>query len=77
VDSLPDDMPEPRGLEISINYFVDADHATDKVTRRSQIGVLIFINKAPISWYSKKLSTVETFGSEFVAAVGPANVFIL
>jgi hypothetical protein len=39
------------------------------VTRRSQTGILIFINQAPIIWYSKKQNTVETstFGSEFVA----------
>jgi hypothetical protein len=39
------------------------------VTRRSQTGILIFINRSPISWYSKRQNTVETstFGSEFVA----------
>ena len=33
-------------------------------------GILIFVNKAPITWYSKRQNTVETstFGSEFVAA---------
>ena len=32
-------------------------------------GILIFLNRAPIHWYSKKQSTVEssTFGAEFVA----------
>ena len=35
----------------------------------SRTGVLIYLNKAPIIWYSKKQNTVETstFGSEFVA----------
>ena len=37
--------------------------------RRSQTGILIFLNKAQIHWYSKKQSTVEssTFGAEFCA----------
>jgi hypothetical protein len=39
------------------------------VTRRSHTGILIFIQKAPIIWYSKRQNTVEasTFGSEFIA----------
>jgi hypothetical protein len=39
------------------------------VTRRSQTGILLFLNRAPIIWYSKRQNTVETstFGSEFVA----------
>ena len=33
------------------------------------LGILIFVNRAPIIWYSKHQNTVETstFGSEFVA----------
>ena len=53
-----------------ISCFVDANHAGDRVTRRSHTGVLLFCNRAPILWYSKQQNTVETstFGSEFVAA---------
>ena len=48
--------------------FVDANHARNRVNRRSHTGILIFLNKAPIIWYSKAQTTVEssTFGSEFV-----------
>ena len=48
---------------------MDADHAGNWVTRRSQTGILIFVNRAPIMWYRKQQNTVETstFGSEFVA----------
>ena len=54
---------------ITMSYFVDAEHAVCRVTRRSHTGVLIFINKAPILWFSKQQNTVETskFGSDFVA----------
>ena len=53
-----------------ISCFVDADHAGNLVTRRSHSGIIIFCNRAPIIWYSKRQNTVETstFGSEFVAA---------
>jgi hypothetical protein len=39
------------------------------ITVRSQSGILLFVNRAPILWYSKKQNTVETstFGSKFVA----------
>jgi hypothetical protein len=49
--------------------FVDSDHAGDLLTRRSRTGVLVYLNRAPIIWYSKKQNSVEssTFGSEFMA----------
>ena len=51
------------------NCFVDADHAGNRVTRRSHTGIIMYCNTAPIIWYSKRQNTVEssTFGSEFVA----------
>ena len=68
-EAIPSNMPEPRGLGVTITAFVDANHAGDSTDRRSQTGVLIFVNKAPIHWYSKKQNTVEssTFGAEFCA----------
>ena len=68
-ESIPGDAPEPRGNVVTTHCFVDADHAGNRVTRRSQTGILIFVNRAPIIWYSKRQNTVETstFGSEFVA----------
>jgi hypothetical protein len=68
-ENIPPDMPPPRGKPVSVHCFTDADHAKDRVNRRSQTGVLIFVNQAPIIWFSKRQNTVETstFGSEFVA----------
>ena len=62
-------MPTTRGNPLTISAFVDADLAGDKLNRRSQTGILIFCNKAPIHWYSKRQPTVETstFGAEFCA----------
>ena len=68
-EDLPTNMPEARGNPVIISMFTDAAFAGDLVTRRSQTGILIFINRAPITWYSKRQNTVEasTFGSEFIA----------
>ena len=68
-ESIPGDAPEPRGNIVSTHYFVDADHAGNRIPRRSQTGILLFCSCAPIQWYSKRQNTAETstFGSEFVA----------
>lgn len=68
-EELPTDMPEPLGNSVLISCFVDANHAGNVVTRRSHSGILILVQNAPIIWYSKRQSTVEssTYGSEFVA----------
>ena len=68
-EAIPSNMPEARGRDVIITCFVDANHAGNQKDRRSQTGVLIFVNKAPIHWYSKRQSTVETstFGAEFCA----------
>ena len=69
VDYIPPNMPEALGKSVQINAFVDADLAGESTTRRSQTGILIYLNMAPIIWISKRQSTVKssTFGSEFVA----------
>ena len=65
----PPGKPEPRGKPVRVSCFVDADHAGCRITRRSHTGILIFCNRSPILWLSKRQTTVETstFGSEIVA----------
>jgi hypothetical protein len=68
-EHIPTNMPEPRGKPVQMICFVDADHASDQVTRLSRTGVLLYLNRSPILWYSKKQGSIETstFGSEFTA----------
>jgi hypothetical protein len=68
-EDVPDNAPRARGRAVKITTFVDASHAADKRTRKSHTGYIIFINRAPIIWYSKRQSTIEssTFSSEFIA----------
>ena len=68
-EAIPPNAPQPRGKDVDLRLYVDSDHAGDKRTRRSRTGFFIFLNMAPIVWYSKKQSTIETsvFGAEFVA----------
>jgi hypothetical protein len=68
-EEVPSDAPIPLGAYVEVNAWVDADHAGDRLTRRSHTGILIFVQSAPIFWYSKRQATIEssTFGSEIVA----------
>ena len=51
-EEVPPRMPEPKGKHVSTSCFVDANHAGNVVTRRSLTGILIYVNNAPIIWYS-------------------------
>ena len=67
-EAIPPNAPEPRGNPVVVSCFVDADHAGNLVTHQSHTGIIIFCNRAPILWYSKRQNTVETstFGSELI-----------
>ena len=67
-EPVPGDMPAPRGQTVSTHCFVDSDIAANPVTRHSQTGLLLFVNRAPVTWFSRRQHTVETstFGSEFI-----------
>jgi hypothetical protein len=64
-EELPNNQPQPRGKPMQMIAFADADHAGDRVSRRSRTKVLVYLNKAPIIWYTKKQNSVKTstFGS--------------
>ena len=68
-EELPAHMPPPRGNPVTMTCYVDASHAANKITRRSHTGFIIFLNRAPIIWFSKRQNTVESsaFSSEFIA----------
>ena len=69
VEEDPPDMPVPLGNAVNMACFVDADHAGNKITRRSHTGILIFLQNAPILAFSKRQNTCESssYGSELVA----------
>jgi hypothetical protein len=68
-EAIPTDAPEPRGKEVDLRLYCDSDHAGEKLTRRSRTGYFIFLNMAPVVWFSKRQPTIETsvFGAEFVS----------
>ena len=66
---IPTNAPSPRGKGFDMIGYVDADLAGDKVIRLSRRGFVIYLNQAPIYWFSKRQNRVECsiFGIEFVA----------
>ena len=68
-EELLTDAPKARGTAVEVTAFFDASHSSDKKTRRYHTGYIIFVNRDPIIWYSKRHATVEssTFGSYFIA----------
>jgi hypothetical protein len=68
-EEVPANMPMPRGQTFVIWAKVDADHASDTVSRRSRTGFLVWLNCSLVYWMSKKQTSVESssFGSEFIA----------
>ena len=61
-------MPPPRRQSVSMHCFINTDYAGNTVTRRSQTGLLLFVNCAPIVWFSKWQNTIEAsmYSSEFI-----------
>jgi hypothetical protein len=68
-EQIPPNAPEALGNSVIKTCYVDADHAGCLETRRLYTGFIIYVNKTPVTWYSKRQNTVEssTFGSEFIA----------
>ena len=68
-ESIPGNLPEPRGYGFNIVANVDSDHAGDSITRRSRTGFIAHCNNAPMHWHSKKQGGIKTssFSAEFMA----------
>jgi hypothetical protein len=65
---IPSDAPVPRGKEVVLRLFVDSDHAGEQFIRCSRTRFVIYLNMAPIVWFSKHQPTVESsvLGAESV-----------
>ena len=68
-EEVPANIPETLGKPISVNVCVDKIHAGEKVTYRSNTGIVIYVNNTPIDWFSKRQKKVETytFGAELIS----------
>ena len=68
-DKVHPRAPVPRGMGFTIIGKVDVDYTADTITHRSRIDYIVYLNSAPIDWFLKKQTSIETslFGLEFIA----------
>jgi len=68
-EEIPGNASPPRGKEFLVRAKGEADHAVHTQTRISRTGFIVYLQCAPIYWFSKKQNSVESssFGSEFFA----------
>ena len=59
-EQIPSDAPTPLGKEVITITFLDANLYHDLLTGRATTGILHFVNKTPIDWFTKRQATVET-----------------
>ena len=66
---MPRNMLEALGKYVVIKSYVNANHTGNMANKRLHSGIIIYVNNAPIIWYSKHQNTVRAsiFGLEFVA----------
>ena len=55
-ESLPGEIPKPQGKSVATTAFVDVSFATNKKTRKTYSGFLLFVNRAPIAWFNKRVN---------------------
>jgi hypothetical protein len=67
--------PEPLGASLTLTGFADADHAHNKIDRRSTTGRIILLGKGMLSWKSKRQVGCEgsSYGSELRATADTAR----
>ena len=58
-EAIPTNAPPPRGTGVSLQMYIDSDHAGEKKARWSRSGFFVFINSALIQWLSTKQATIE------------------
>jgi hypothetical protein len=54
------DAPVPRGKEVYLRFCVDSNHVSEQLTKLSRTGFVLYLNMAPIVWFSKHHPTAES-----------------
>jgi hypothetical protein len=67
--------PRPLGKALTLTGFADADHAHNKLDRRSTTGRIIFLGRGTLAWKSKRQVGCEgsSYGSELRAMSATAT----
>ena len=68
-EDIDEKLPPPKMKELDVTIFVDSNHGHDLLTGKSITGVIVFVGRTPIKYFSKRQSSVQTstFGAEFIS----------
>ena len=58
-EEMDEQLPKQLMDELPVVIFVDSNHGHDLVTGKSIIGLIVFVRRTPISYVSKRQSTVQ------------------
>ena len=69
-------IPEYLVKSVLFKDYVGVNHAENMANSRSHSRIIIYVNNAPIIWYSNCQNTVESssFGLYFVALIVPEDI---
>ena len=59
-EEIDQEVPLPRGANLSISVWFDSDHANDKVTCRSITRMFVFVGSLPILWKAKWQGAIQS-----------------
>ena len=68
-ESIDEKTPTPMMKESDVTIFVDSNHGHDLTTGKSITGLIVFVRRTPIKYYSKRQTSVQTstFCAEFIS----------
>ena len=77
-EELPPNMQEPKDKVVNVSCFVGANHAGNVIIRQLHTKIIIYVQNAPIIWFSKRQNTVESssFGSKFVTISAAKDILV-
>ena len=59
-EDFPENAPEARGYLVTMTQSVDTHHAGAMMNHRSHTGIIIYLYRATIIWYSKEKAAVKS-----------------
>ena len=72
-EQIPDDVPKPLGKRVISSAYKDANLHHDLLSGKAVTGILHFLNKTPIDWYSNlSLPSKQQHSEVSTSQHGPA-----
>ena len=60
-EATPRNLLETLGYSVTVREYVDENHAGNMMNRFHHSGLIIYVKKSPVIWYSKRKNKVESY----------------